>query len=154
MQRKEFGKKTAPRDASKLKVALAIADFNPDITGGLFEGACAVLAEWGVKEKNIFIARVYGSFDLTYACAHLIKRHTPDAVVALGCIIKGETEHDRHIAQALFRGLTDLSVSSHTPISLGVLTTNNLSQARTRSRGKSNHGEKAAIAALQMALLK
>jgi 6,7-dimethyl-8-ribityllumazine synthase len=154
MQRKEFLKKVAPRDASKFKIGIAVADFNPDITGGMLEGALSVLREWGVKERNITIHHVYGSFDLAYACDLLLKKQKPDAVIAIGCIVKGETDHDRHIASAVFQGLTDLTIKYGKPVSLGILTTNNLEQARARSRGKTNHGEKAAIAALQAALLK
>ena len=154
MQRKEFLKKVAPRDASKLKVGIVVADFNPDITGSMFEGALKVLKEWGVKERNINIFRVYGSFDLTYGCDLMLRKYKPDAVVALGCIVKGETDHDKHIASAVFQGLTALTIKYGKPVSLGILTTNNLAQARARSRGKTNHGEKAAVAALQAALLK
>ncbi|HVU75293.1 MAG TPA: 6,7-dimethyl-8-ribityllumazine synthase [Candidatus Paceibacterota bacterium] len=153
MQRKEFLKKEDAQDASKLVVGIAVADFNPDITGGLLEGAMAALKEWGVKEKNISIRRVYGSFDLTYACDLLLRRKKMDAVVALGCIIKGETDHDKHIASAVFNGLTALTIAHGKPVSLGILTTNDLAQAKARSRGKTNHGEKAAVAALRAALL-
>lgn len=153
MQRKEFLKKVAPKDASKLKVGIVVAQFNPDITESLFTGALKALQEWGVRERNIHIYRVYGSFDLTYGCDLMLRTHKPDTVIALGCIVKGETDHDKHIASAVFNGLTELMVRHGRPISLGVLTTNNLAQARARSRGKTNHGEKAAVAALQSALL-
>jgi 6,7-dimethyl-8-ribityllumazine synthase len=154
MQRKEFTKKTKPGDASKLKVGIAIADFNPDITGSMLDGALAALLEWGVKKQNIRVHHVYGSFDLTHACDLLFRKQKPDAVVAIGCIVKGETDHDKHIASAVFHGLTDLTIKYGRPVSLGILTTNTLEQARARSRGKTNHGEKAAVAAMQAALLK
>lgn len=154
MQRKEFLKTVTPRDASKLKIGIVVAEFNPDITGSLFEGALKALKEWGVKERNINIFRVYGSFDLTYGCDLMFRKHKPDAVVALGCIIKGETNHDHYIASALSHGLTGLAIKYGKPVSFGVITTNNLAQAKARSRGKTNHGEKAAVAALQAALLK
>ena len=154
MQRKEFLKKTAPRDASKLKVGIVVAQFNPDITEGLFEGAAAVLKDWGVRERNVHIFRVYGSFDLTYACDRMLRKYKPDAVIALGCIVKGETDHDRYIASAVSHGLTDLTIKYGKPVSLGIITAHTVAQARARSRGKTNHGEKAAVAALQAALLK
>jgi 6,7-dimethyl-8-ribityllumazine synthase len=153
MQRKEFLKKAKAEDASKLSIGIAVADFNTDVTGGLLDGARRALAEWGVKEKNVTIRRVYGSFDLTYACDLLLRRKKTDAVIALGCIIKGETDHDKHIAGAVFNGLTSLAIKYGKPVSLGILTTNDLSQALARSRGKANHGEKAAIAAMRAALL-
>jgi 6,7-dimethyl-8-ribityllumazine synthase len=154
MQRKEFTKKVTPRDASKLKIGIVVADFNPDITGSLLEGALKALGEWGVEKRNIDVSRVYGSFDLTYACDLMLRTHKSDAVVALGCIVKGETDHDRYIASAVSHGLTDLAIKHGKPVSFGVITTNTLAQARARSRGTTNHGEKAAIAALQSALLK
>ena len=153
MQRKEFLKAKPTRDASRLTVGIVLAEFNPDITESMLEGARKALHEWKVSPKNIKIFRVYGSFDLTYACDRMIKSHKPHAVIALGCIIKGETDHDRYIASAVTHGLTDLAIKHGIPVSLGILTTNNLAQARTRSRGKTNHGEKAAVAALQAALL-
>ena len=154
MIRKEFLKKAEARDASKLKIGIVVAEFNPDITEGLLEGALGVLKEWKVKDTNVRVYRVYGSFDLTQAATRMIKRHKPDAIIALGCIVKGETDHDKHIASAVFHGLTELAVAHDRPISLGILTTNTIVQARARSRGKTNHGEKAAVAALQAALLR
>jgi 6,7-dimethyl-8-ribityllumazine synthase len=153
MQRKEFLKKVPPQDASKLRIGIAVADFNSDITNGLLKGALGVLREWGVKEKDISIRHVYGSFDLTYACDLLLRKQRPHAVIALGCIVKGETDHDKHIASAVFNGLTALTIKYGKPISLGVLTTNTVAQAQARSRGTSNHGQKAAAAALEAALL-
>lgn len=153
MQRKEFEKKAETRDASKLKVGVVLSRFNSDITESMLEGALGVLREWGVSEKNVHVARVYGSFELPAAAQRLVLRHQLDALVAIGCIIKGETRHDAYLAQATFQGLMRVSLDSNVPIGLGVLTTNTLAQARTRSRGKTNHGEKAAEAALEAALL-
>ena len=153
MQRKEFLKKATIQNASKLKIGIAVADFNPDITGSMLDGALVVLKEWGVKQKNITVLHVYGSFDLTYASDLLLRSAKPDAVITIGCIVKGETDHDKHIASAVFNGLTSLTIKYGKPISLGILTTNNLAQARVRSRGKTNHGAKAAVAAMRAALL-
>jgi 6,7-dimethyl-8-ribityllumazine synthase len=153
MQRAEFTRKTKPKDASQLRIAIVAARFNTDITDSMIEGALAALKEWGVNASNTHVARVYGSFDLVFGCMKMIKQWKPDAVVALGCIIKGETDHDRYIASAVSQGLIDLTLSSGVPISFGVITANTLAQAKARSRGKTNHGEKAAVAALEMALL-
>ncbi|HEV3244828.1 MAG TPA: 6,7-dimethyl-8-ribityllumazine synthase [Candidatus Paceibacterota bacterium] len=154
MQTQEFLKKAKPRDAAKLKVSIVASKFHADITDGMVEGAIAVLKEWKVKQKNIIVRRVYGSFDLPFAAALAIKKDKPDAVIAIGCIVKGETKHDEYIAHAVAQGLMDLSIEHVLPVSLGVITVNNLRQARSRSRGRTNHGEKAAIAALEAALLK
>ena len=153
MQTKEFLKKAKPQDASKLKVSIVAAKFHSDVTDPMVEGAIEALKEWKVKAKNITVRRVYGSFDLPFAAALAIKKDKPHAVIAIGCIVKGETKHDEYIANAVFKGLTDLSIQHTIPVSLGVLTVNTLQQAKARSTGKTNHGEKAAIAALQAALL-
>jgi 6,7-dimethyl-8-ribityllumazine synthase len=153
MLRKQFLKKGPVRDASKLSIGIVVAEFNSDITEGLLAGALETLREWNVSEKKTHVYRVYGSFDLTQAAARMLRKHKPDAVIALGCIVKGETDHDKHIASAVFNGLTALASAEDRPVSLGVLTTNTLAQARVRSRGATNHGAKAAVAALQAAML-
>jgi 6,7-dimethyl-8-ribityllumazine synthase len=153
MQTKEFLKKTKPRDASKLKVSIVAANFHTDITDPMVAGALEVLKEWKVKDKNVTVRRVYGSFDLSFAAALAIKKDKPHAVIAIGCIVKGETKHDEYIANAVANGLTTLSIWHKLPVSFGVITANTLAQAKQRSRGKTNHGEKAAVAALEAALL-
>jgi len=153
MQTAEFLKKSKPRDASKLKVSIVAAKFHSEVTDSMVEGALDTLKEWKVKEKNITVRRVYGSFDLPFAAAFAIKKDKPHAVIAIGCVIKGETKHDEYIANAIFHGLTDLSIQHTIPVSLGVITVNDLDQAKQRSRGDTNHGEKAAVAALEAALL-
>ena len=153
MQTREFLKKTKPRDASKLKISVVAAKFHSEITDSMLEGALEVLKEWKVAQKNIKVRRVYGSFDLPFAAALAIKKDRPDAVVAIGCIVKGETKHDEYIAHAVAQGLTQLSIDHVIPVSFGVITVDTLEQAKQRSRGKTNHGEKAAVAALEAALL-
>ena len=153
MQRKELQKSVNLPGASRFKVGIVASRFNEDVTGQMLKGALETLRARNVPAKNIEILRVPGSFEIPYACLKLIKKKKFDAIVALGCIIKGETDHDRYIASAVTHGLTDLTIKHSIPVSLGILTTNNLAQARARSRGKTNHGEKAAVAALQAALL-
>jgi 6,7-dimethyl-8-ribityllumazine synthase len=153
MQTQEFLKKAEPRDASKLKVSIVAAKFHSDITDSMVDGALDLLKEWKVKEKNITVRRVYGSFDLPFAAALAIKKDKTHAVIAIGCIVKGETKHDEYIAHAVAQGLTNLSIQHVIPVSLGILTVNKLAQAKARSTGRTNHGEKAAIAALEAALL-
>ena len=153
MQRSEYAKKRAARDASKLKVGIVVSRFNEDVTEGLLLGALEELRAWKVRARNIRVVRVPGSFEIPFGCSQIIKRWKPDAIVALGCVIKGETEHDRYIAGAVAQGITRLSLTRGVPISFGVLTTNTLKQARVRSRGATNKGPEAAAAAMEMALL-
>ena len=151
MRRKQNVSKT--QDASKLHVGIVVSRYNADITENMLRGAQETLFAWGAKEKNVSILHVPGSFELPFGCSILLSRaKKPDALIALGCIVKGETEHDRHIASAVSQGLMNLSLATHTPISFGVLTVNKLAQARVRSRGKENKGAEAAAAALHMAL--
>lgn len=151
MQRAEFTK-AGTQDASRVRVAVVVARFNEDITEELLRGALSTLARWRVKDKNVSVIRVPGSFEIPYGCTLALKKR-PDAIIAIGCIIKGETEHDRYIAHAVAQGITHLSLSKGVPVALGVITPNTLKQARARAFG-SNHGAKAAAAALEMALLK
>lgn len=153
MRRKQYEKKRAAGDASKLKVGIAVSGFNPDITEPMLAGALATLKEWGVKEKNTYVVRTYGSFELPYAAMRLVKKHKVHAVVAIGCIVKGETRHDEYLAHAAAVGLTEVSIDEDVAVGFGVITTNNLAQARARSRGKGNKGSEAAVAALRAALL-
>ena len=154
MQRKHYEKEVAHRDASKLKVGVVVSRFNEDITGRMRDGALETLRAWGVKDKNITLVEVPGSFELPFACAKLIKKMKPHTMIALGCVIKGDTDHDKYIADAVSHALMRLSTDHSIPVAFGVITTNNLEQAVIRSTGETNKGTEAAIAALQSALLK
>ena len=152
MKRDEFfaGK---PKNASKLRVGVVVSQFNSDITEKLLEGAVDTLAAWKVKKTNITIVRVPGGFEIPLACARLLKKKKVDAIVAIGCVIKGETKHDEYISSAITQGLTRLMIETLIPIGLGVITPNSLAQAQARAEGETNHGAHAARAALEMALL-
>ncbi|MBI5645215.1 6,7-dimethyl-8-ribityllumazine synthase [Candidatus Kaiserbacteria bacterium] len=152
MRREEVGKKVKVRDASKLRVGIVVAQFNEDITGAMLDGAQATLERWGVKKKNISVAHVYGSFEIPFACGRLAAKKKLDALVAIGCIVKGQTRHDEYLANAVTNGLMRISLDLSIPVGLAVLTTNTLAQAKERSRGEHNHGSQAATAALVAAL--
>ena len=153
MQRKNYAQKTALPDASRLRFGIVIAEFNKDITERMLDGALQMLGRCKVKKNNIRVLRVPGSFEIPLGCAILLKQRKYDALIALGCIIKGETDHDAYIASAVSQGIMDLSLEYGVPISFGVITTNNLAQAQVRSTGKTNKGIEAAHAAIAMALL-
>lgn len=150
MQRAQYAKEKATGNASRLKVGIAVSEFNSDITGAMLAGALETLREWKVPERVITIVHVPGSFELPLACAKLIKKKA-DVVIALGCVIKGETKHDEYISNAVAHGLTRLMLDTGIPIGFGVITPNNLAQAKARSRGTANKGIEAAVAALRMA---
>ncbi|PIR82775.1 6,7-dimethyl-8-ribityllumazine synthase [Candidatus Kaiserbacteria bacterium CG10_big_fil_rev_8_21_14_0_10_59_10] len=154
MQRKEYARKKKTGDASGLSVGVVVSEFNHDITGGLLEGALDTLRAWKVAERSIAIVRVPGSFEIPLACRNLLKgRKKLDAIVALGCVIKGETKHDEYISSAVSQALIRLMLDTGVPIGFGIITPNSLAQAKARSRGKENKGREAAAAALLMALL-
>lgn len=140
-------------DGSKLKIGVVVSGFHEDITGRMLDGARAALATCKVKKENIRIMRVPGSFEIPYGCLMLLEGKKYDALVALGCIIKGETNHDYYIASAVSQGIMDIMLRHRVPIGFGVITANNLKQANARSTGKTNKGSEAALAAVEMALL-
>ncbi len=152
MQRKDI-KKQAGKDGSKLKIGVVVSTYYDDITGRMLVGALQTLKEWNVSEKNTTIVRVAGSFEITYGVLSLLKRKKYDAIITLGCIIKGETSHDEFIAHAVAQGIVNMMIEYKTPISFGVVTTNDLPQAVVRSTGKNNKGIESALAALEAALL-
>jgi 6,7-dimethyl-8-ribityllumazine synthase len=155
MQRKNIVAKEMVRNASSLKIGIVVSEYYADvITGKLLIGALDVLKKARVGQKNITVVRVPGCFEIPYGCITLLKRKKFDALIAVGCIVKGETNHDRYIASAVSQGIMDLTLIYKVPISFGVITVNNLAQAKVRSTGKNNKGREAAFAAIEMAFLK
>ena len=152
MRRKDPDSATEIKNASALRVGIVVSNYNSDVTGTMLDGALSTLNAWQVKDKNVIVLKVSGSFEIPFACLKLIKKKV-DAIIALGCIVKGETRHDEYIASAVAHGIMRLSLDHTVPISFGVLTTNTLKQAHDRSRGENNKGNEAAVAALQSALL-
>jgi 6,7-dimethyl-8-ribityllumazine synthase len=142
-------------DAGDMKFALIVADWNAQITHALYEGCYDTLIKHGAKPDNIFTAQVPGAFELTAAARIMAARHQPDAVVCLGCVIKGETNHNEYINQAVAQGLTNLSIASGRAYIFGLLTPNDMQQALDRAGGKyGNKGVEAAVTAIRMAALK
>ena len=134
---------------NKLKIACVISDWHNEITEKLFDGAKNTLIKNGILEKNIAKINVPGSFELIFACKNLINKDF-DAVIAIGCIIQGETRHFEFVSNAVLNGIKDLNIISDIPIILCVSTDDNISQSFDRSGGKYNKGEDSAIAALKM----
>ena len=142
-------------DGSGFSVAIAVARFNTLITERLLAGALEGLAELRVREDRTVVAWVPGAFELPYAAHRLAISGRYDAVVCLGCVIKGETSHDEYINQQTARGIADVSVQTGVPAIFGVVTVNNLEQALARAdEGTTNKGYEAAYAAVVMAHLR
>ena len=136
-------------DARGLKVGLAVATFNEVVTAGLLQGALEALAAAGAVDPTV--VRVTGSFELPVV-ARALAEGGCDCVVALGAVIKGETDHYEHIATQAIAGLRQVAVETGVPVGLGVLTTRRVEQARERSLpGPGNKGAEAALAAVRTA---
>jgi 6,7-dimethyl-8-ribityllumazine synthase len=139
----------------KLAVGIVVAEWNSEITNALLTGAYAHLVAMGVKEKNIIIHTVPGTFELTLGAQWLAEQKSIDTVIALGCVIQGETRHFDFICDASAHGITQVGLKYNKPVIFGVLTPNNQQQAIDRAGGKhGNKGVEAAETALKMLLLK
>lgn len=142
-------------DGKSYKFGIVVSQWNDDITGALLEGAKTTLGSAGVIPDNIEVLFVPGSFELPWGARQLMKADKKDAIICLGCIVQGETKHDEYIANAVASGIMQLSLMSGIPVIFGVLTTNSYEQARERAGGSlGNKGSEAAIAALQLAVVK
>ena len=150
----EFNQDKIP-SAEDLKFAIVVAEWNTAITNALLEGCKATLLENGCAESNIIKVSVPGSFELVAGAKYVAESAQPDAIIGLGCIIKGETKHDEYIAHAVAKGLTDLNLKYDIPFIFGVLTTNNEQEAKDRAGGKhGNKGVEAAVTAIRMAVIR
>ena len=137
----------------KIKIACVISEWHSEITENLFIGAKKKLIMHGLLEKNIHEIHVPGSFELIFGTKTLINKDY-DAIISIGCIIKGETKHFDFISDAVINGIKDLNILSDIPIILCVTTDNNIQQSIDRSGGKyGNKGEDSAEAALKMILI-
>ncbi len=149
---------------AKQNYAIAVADWNPEITHTLLQGAINTLVQHGVKSSNISVVHVPGTFELTWAAkefqnqfdiksAFENKKHIYNAVIVLGSVVQGETPHFDYVCQGVTHGISLLNtISEKCPVIFGVLTTSDIQQAIDRAGGKhGNKGVEAAITAIKMA---
>lgn len=142
-------------DASGMKFGIVVSEWNEEVTAALAEGAIHTLKKHGCQDKNIFVLTVPGSFELTFGSRIIAEKHALDAVIALGCVIQGETRHFDFICQGVSHGITELNLDYDIPFIFGILTTDNQQQALDRAGGKhGNKGDEAAVTAIKMASLK
>lgn len=138
-------------DASNMCFGIVVSEWNAEITGALLDGAVTTLKKHGALPENIHVKSVPGSFELVYG-AHQMILHGYDAVIVLGSVIRGETPHFDYICQGVTYGIANLNTTSEIPIVYGLLTTDNVQQARDRSGGKyGNKGSECAVVAIKMA---
>ncbi|MFH0843065.1 MAG: 6,7-dimethyl-8-ribityllumazine synthase [Bacteroidota bacterium] len=141
-------------DARKMKFGIVVSDWNRDITWALLEGAEKTLKNHGARSKNIIVKHVPGSFELTSGARMMADHLDPDAIICLGCVIRGETPHFTYICEGVTRGITQLNLKYKIPFIFGVLTTENKQQAADRAGGKlGNKGDEAAATAIKMVAL-
>ena len=142
-------------DAGMMKIGIVVSDWNNDITKALLDGAKRTLKKQGVKERNIPVRHVPGTFELTFGARFMAENDDPDAIICLGCVIQGETPHFTFICQGVTQGITQLNLDYDIPFIFGILTTNTRQQALDRAGGKyGNKGDEAAVTAIKMATLR
>ena len=138
-------------DATGMRVGIVVSEWNEKITGALLDGACRTLVKHGVREESINIKTVPGSFELVYGSAAMIEDTSVDAVIAIGCVIRGDTPHFDYICQGTTQGLAELNRQAEVPVIYGLLTCNTMQQALDRCGGAlGNKGDECAITALKM----
>jgi 6,7-dimethyl-8-ribityllumazine synthase len=145
---------TAQPDARGLRVLVLRSTFNAEVVDGLLAGARAALDAMGARGRDVTVVAVPGAFELPLAAAAAARSRRYDAIVALGAVIRGETDHYEHIAREAARGLGAVARVFGIPVGFGVLTVGEEAQARARSApGPANKGAEAARAAVAMARL-
>ena len=136
------------------KYAIVVSDWNSDITHAMLRGAVETLTGAGIEESNITVKHVPGTFELTYASRILQDEDKYSAIIAIGCVIRGETPHFDYICQGVSVGISRLNTRGVCPVIFSVLTTENLEQSLDRSGGKyGNKGIEGAYTAIKMANL-
>ncbi len=138
-------------DGRGMKFGIVVSRFNSLVTNELLAGALDVLVRHGAKEKDQVVVRVPGGWEIPIAARALAKKGGIDGIIALGCVMKGQTSHDEHIAAEVSKGLAAVSAEFNLPVMHGVLTPATLEQALERAGMKmGNKGAEAATAAIEI----
>ena len=137
--------------AEDMRFGIVVSEWNNNITSALLQGAYDTLLRHGAKEENIRVMTVPGSFELVYGSSQMVKSGKVDAVIAIGCVIRGDTPHFDYICQGATYGLSKLNLQSDVPVIYGLLTCNNHDQTEARCAGiLGNKGDECAITAIKM----
>ncbi len=139
-----------------LRVGIVAAEWNSNVIEPLLEGAISTLMQHGVNKENIFVSRVPGTVELTFGAASMIHHMCPDAVIVLGCVVRGDTPHFDYVCDSVTQGVTALNLRNEprVPVIFGVITTNTMEQAMDRAGGKvGNKGSECAATAIKMTSL-
>jgi 6,7-dimethyl-8-ribityllumazine synthase len=149
----DYDKNTIP-NAKDFRFGIVVSEWNSTITDNLFKGAFDTLVAHGALSENIVSWHVPGSYELIYGSKKMQDQKV-DAVIAIGCVIQGDTKHFDFVCEAVSQGIKDLNVMHDTPVIFCVLTDNTMQQSIDRSGGKhGNKGIEAAVAAIKMAVLR
>ena len=148
-----YDKTTIP-NAKDLRFGIVVSEWNETVTEGLYQGAVDTLVDCGALPKNILRWNVPGSFELIYGCKKMLDTQNLDAIIAIGCVVQGETKHFDFVCDGVTQGIKDLNIKYDTPTIFCVLTDNTMQQSIDRSGGKhGNKGVECAVAAIKMATL-
>ena len=141
-------------NGENLKIAIVVAQFNDFITSRLLEGSKQTLIKYGTKETDIDVFNVPGAFEISYVANRLSNKKDYDAIITLGCVIRGATTHFDYVCSAVTNGVNQANINGNTPVIFGVITTETIEQAIERAGTKSgNKGVDCAVAAIEMAHL-
>lgn len=139
-------------DASNMCFGIVVAEWNPEITNALLTGCVATLEKHSALPENIHVKSVPGSFELIYGAHQMSRNDGYDAIIILGSVIRGETPHFDYICEGVTYGIARLNATCDIPVVYGLLTTNDLQQAKDRSGGRlGNKGDECAVVAIKMA---
>lgn len=149
-----YEKSTLP-NAKDFRFGIVVSEWNENITEGLYKGAEEAFLDNEVSAENIIRWNVPGSFELIYGCKKMLQTQKVDAVIAIGCVIQGQTKHFDFVCEGVTQGIKDLNVQTDIPVIFCVLTDNTMQQSIDRSGGiHGNKGTEAAIAAIKMAYIR
>lgn len=149
----DYDTEKVPNGSGKV-FGIVVAEWNKHITFELLKGCVQTFIEHGVHEKDIHVTFVPGTFELPFAAKKIAQTHHVSSVICLGCVIKGETDHDIYINTSVANALQNLNIQFDIPFIFGVLTPNNEQQALDRAGGiYGNKGVEAAVTALKMSAI-
>ena len=150
----DYDKNSVP-NAKDFRFGIVVSEWNDSITEGLYKGAIEALMENQVPAQHIIRWNVPGSFELIYGSKKMLQTQNVDAVIAIGCVIQGQTKHFDFVCEGVTQGIKDLNVQTDIPVIFCVLTDNTMQQSIDRSGGiHGNKGTEAAIAAIKMAYIR
>lgn len=142
---------TSVPDASQMRFGIVVSEWNENITAALLHGAEETLKRHGALPENITIYTVPGSFELVYGSAKFVQSGEVDAVIALGCVVRGDTPHFDYVCGGATQGIAALNAQGGIPVIFGLITTDTMQQAEDRAGGiHGNKGDECAVTAIKM----